>query len=169
LCKTDTQPMEYDIIKTEYVKNLKGFSAYFRIIAILAFIFMLLNYFGVDFFEGNQIVGITSICIIAIFFILEILNAILFMRIGVITFGNEKIIIDKDSTQSEFVLSNVQNVEISKIQSKHYLIQAHPVFEEAIELRENDLTKLRDYFTGNHIDFKHKSIQNWMKKIFGTK
>ena len=161
--------MKFDIIKTDYVKTLKGFSVYFRVIAIVALIFMILNLSGINLFEGNQLINAISISIIILFFIIQILNEILFIRIGVINFGDENIIIDKGGKRSKFDLSKIKNVEISSVQRKHYLIQALPAFEEIIELNENELTQLKDYFNVNQIEFKRKSIQNWMKKVFSTK
>lgn len=161
--------MEFDIIKTEYLKKLKNFSPYYRFIAIIASILLILEYAGIDVFDGNQIFKNLSTSFIIIFFILEILNGILFSRIGVINFGSENIVISKDGKCLEFVLSNIQLVEISKVQSKHYSIHAKPGFKETIELSENDLTKLKTYFKVNQIDCKTKSIMNWIKKKIGFK
>ena len=63
------------------------------------------------------------------------LNKALFTRIGHITFENEKIIINKNDTQSEFLFSDIENIEISKTTGDQYSMEVNPLFKEVIEIK----------------------------------
>jgi len=161
--------MKFDIIETDCLRNWKSFSTYFRIIAGISAILLVLDLINYGVAVENRIIKITSTSFIFIFFSIEILNAILFSRIGTINFGSENIVIDREKKYSEFLLSDIQNVQISKIQSNHYLIDVKPNYQEIIELKGNDLAKLKSYFEINQIDCEIKSTNNWIKKTFERK
>ncbi|EDM45322.1 hypothetical protein SCB49_05932 [unidentified eubacterium SCB49] len=158
--------MNFDIIKTDYLESLKGFSKYFSLLSIAAFCFVLVNSLGLDLFDSNKLVSIISTSMISVFGIIFILKEILFIRIGHLILSGEKILIEKDDVMLEFELSTIEKVEIKKVQSKHYSLKAYPVFEELIELKDSDLINLQNFFNTHKIDFENKTILNWFKRYF---
>jgi len=161
--------MNFDIIKTDYLKSLKIFSPYYSIFIGLSGIIMILNYFKLDILEQNKIFGFISTCIIVLYFIVVLLNFVLFTRIGILEFGNEKFVINKINERSEFLISNIKQIKISHEQGKHYSIEANPYFKEIIELNENDLVNLKIFLSENQIVYQHITITSWYKKLIKQK
>ncbi|NAS30039.1 hypothetical protein GTQ40_03570 [Flavobacteriaceae bacterium R38] len=147
------------------MKNFKSFSPYYQLILWLAIIISVLRMLNINILTQNTVVNITSTCIIILYFIIVLLNSVLYTRIGNIEFANRKIVISKDHKQSEFLLSNIKIIKISKEQNKHYLVEANPFFKEVIELNNTDLLNIKSYLDENQIEYQHKSIANWFRRF----
>ncbi|WP_299768037.1 hypothetical protein [uncultured Dokdonia sp.] len=157
--------MTFDIIQTSYITNNKWFSPYYLIILGAAFILQVLKIFDINLpFESKTLETVASIIII-LSFILILLNGALFTRIGHISFENEKIIVIKNDIRSEFSVSDINTIKITGGDRKQYTIKATPLFEEIIELSQDDLTQLKNFLTEHHIDYTHRSIMNWFKNL----
>ena len=157
--------MTFDIIQTNYITNNKRFSPYYLIILGAAFIVYILKFLDINLpFDNKTVETVTSIIII-LSFILILLNGALFTRIGHISFENEKIIVIKNDIRSEFSVSDINTIKITGGDRKQYTIKATPLFEEIIELSQDDLTQLKNFLTEHDIDYKHHSFIHWLKNL----
>ena len=156
--------MTFDIIQTEYFENLKGFSPYYKVITGVGFTIMSLDLLGVPILPENRTITIILISIVLISVILNMLNSSLFTRIGQISFDGEKIVFLKNDVQSEFLFSDIENIEISKTTGDQYSMEVSPLFEEVIEIKGYELDLFKNFLTDHQITYKHRSILNWLKR-----
>lgn len=156
--------MTFDIIQTEYFENLKGFSPYYKVITGVGFTIMSLDLLGVPILPENRTITIILISIVLISVILNMLNSSLFTRIGQISFDDEKIVFLKNDVQSEFLFSDIENIEISKTTGDQYSMEVSPLFEEVIEIKGYELDLFKNFLTDHQITYKHRSILNWLKR-----
>lgn len=157
--------MTFDIIQTEYFENLKSFSPYYKLITGVGFIIISLDLLGVPILSENRIITIILIGIVLISIILSMLNNSLFTRIGHISFDNEKIVLIKNDIRSEFLFSDIKNIEISKTTGDQYSMKVNPLFEEVIEFEGYGLDLFKKFLTDHQITYKHRSILNWLKNL----
>ena len=161
--------MKFDIINTDYLRSLKPLSPYYQIMVWLALLINILTLLNIDVLGQNSLANTISTCIVIVYFLIVLLNAVLYTRIGQLEFSGSKIVLDKMDKRSEFLLSNIKLVEINKVQYKHYSIEAKPYFKEVIELNENDLSHLKTFFHTHQIECRHKSIIHWFKSMLQIK
>ncbi|GGG04360.1 hypothetical protein GCM10011344_00900 [Dokdonia pacifica] len=157
--------MTFDIIQPAYFENLKPFAPYYKWITGIGFSILYIDLYGASILPKNKTTTIILISVVLLSFILYMLNNALFTRIGNISFENEKVIIIKNDIRSEFLVSDINVIKISGRDRKQYTIKATPLFEEIIELQQDDLTQLKNFLTDHHIDYKHHSIMNWLKNL----
>ncbi|OSY86920.1 hypothetical protein WH52_14140 [Tenacibaculum holothuriorum] len=156
--------MKFDIIKPDFLRSHKFFSPYYKFIVLLAVFISLLRVVDKEIMNKNKTLSIIAFSIIALYFIAFILNSFLFTRIGNIEFNSEKIMLNKKDIQTEFLHSNIKLIKIKKEQNNHYQIEAIPLFKETIELKNQDLKKLKKFLDNNDIEYQHKSIINWLNE-----
>lgn len=157
--------MTFDIIQPEYLENLKGFSPYYKLITGVGFSIISLDLLGFPILPENKTTTIILISVVLLSFILYMLNKALFTRIGHITFENEKIIINKNDTQSEFLFSDIENIEISKTTDDQYSMEVNSLFKEVIEIKGYELDLFKNFLTDHQIPYRHRSILNWFKNL----
>ncbi|WP_299680634.1 hypothetical protein [uncultured Dokdonia sp.] len=157
--------MTFDIIQTEYFENLKGFSPYYKLITGVGFTIMSLDLLGVPILPKNRTITIILISIVLISVILNMLNSSLFTRIGQISFDDEKVVFLKNDIRSEFLLSDIKNIEISKTTGDQYSMEVNPLFEEIIEMKGNELDQFKKILTDHQIPYRRRSFLNWFKNL----
>lgn len=157
--------MTFDIIQTEYFENLKGFSPYYKVITGVGFSIISLDLLGVTILPENKTITIILISIVLLSVILNMLNSSLFTRIGQISFNDEKVVYLKNNVRSEFLFSDIKNIEISKTTGDQYSMEVSPLFEEVIEIKGYELDLFKNFLTDHQIPYKHRSILNWFKNL----
>jgi hypothetical protein len=124
--------MKFDIINTDYIKNLKGFYPYFSAIALLALAFSALEYVMPHFFTSSYEMKVILNVVISVFFVLRLLSLILYSRIGTISLHKEIVIVEKEDKVQEYNLTDINKVNIKKVQNLHYLVDFNPIFKETM-------------------------------------
>ncbi len=158
--------MKFDIINTDYIKNLKGFYPYFSAISLLALAFSALEYVMPHFFTSSYEMKVIFTVVISVFFVLRLLSLILYSRIGTISFHKEIVIVEKEDEVQEYNLTDINKVNIKKVQNLHYFVDFNPIFKETIELTDDDILAFKTYFSERQISVQTNSFWSWLSSLF---
>lgn len=156
--------MRFDIVKTDYIKDLVGFKPYYNLIMVAGGLTLLMSRLNLEFLPKNDVVTAVALVVVVVFFILYMLNTVLFTRIGTLQFNSDQVIASTASGNSPYTLEEIKKVKIDKVQSKQYEIHLNTYINYRVEMTADQVEQLEDFLKQNQIEVEVHSVMHWLRR-----
>lgn len=162
--------MKADIIDTNYVYNHKFYNIWKTIILTYGVLLIVATaYSGLEsLLKYNTIITISSTTIIVSIFIVILINAFLFSRIGQLTIKNETLKVSINDQITTLDLTTIDEIEFGKHDNKFYSLTVNQK-TITVELHTAQLLEFKKTLELYNVKIKHHhfsdKLSHWFSKV----